>query len=194
MKKQIKPNLTQAEKNFGEFLTSLGFDWKNDDNMKDTPHRVAKMYANEIFKGLYANPKITSFENDGYTGIVFQGDIDVKSVCSHHFCPFIGKAHVAYIPGKKVVGLSKLNRIVDKYARRPQLQERLTKQIHDEINKLCEGNGGVAVMVEAKHTCVSMRGIGQDSTMKTIFTSGAFLEKDNQARQEFLQCISTIKR
>lgn len=186
-----KFNLPEAENKFGEFLTALGFDWRNDDNMKDTPKRVSKMYATELFSGLYnERPKITSFENDGgYTGIVFQGDIDVKSTCSHHFCPFIGKAHVAYIPGDKVIGLSKLNRIVEMYARRPQLQERLTKQIHDEINNLTDGNKGVAVMIESKHTCVSCRGIGQDSTMKTIFTSGAFLEKDNQARQEFLACI-----
>lgn len=182
--------IEEATKKFGEYLDILGFDWRNDDNMKDTPQRVSKMYINELFSGLGKELKITSFDNENdYNGIVFQGNIDIKSVCSHHFCPFIGKAHIAYIPSKKVIGLSKLNRIAEKYARQPQLQERLTKQIHDELNKYTDGNLGIAVMVEAKHTCVSMRGIGQDSTMKTIYTSGAFREKDNQARQEFLKLI-----
>ncbi|MEI6352678.1 MAG: GTP cyclohydrolase I [Candidatus Nomurabacteria bacterium] len=191
--KKIKHDQNIAEIKFGEFLTALGFDWKNDDNMKDTPKRVAKMYCKEIFNGVYDKaPDVTNFENEsGYTGIVFQGDIEVKSMCSHHFMPFIGKAFVGYIPNKegKIIGLSKLNRIVEYYSRRPQLQERLTKQIHDEINSLTESNLGVAVYIECKHMCVSHRGVCHNSVMKTIFTSGVFIENENLARSEFLAMI-----
>src|SRR5690554_6265403 len=119
-----------VERAYGEFLTALGYDWENDPNMKGTPRRIAKMYLNEITQGSYDQfPKITSFPNQqGYDGIVFQGNVSVKSLCSHHMAPFIGKAHIAYIPGDKVIGLSKINRIVEHYARRPQLQEQLDRK------------------------------------------------------------------
>ena len=178
-----------AAQKYGEFLTELGFDWRNDSNMSDAPLRVSKAYINELFEGCFSElPKITTFDNiQNYDGIVFQGNIDVKSMCSHHFLPFIGKAHVAYIPGSKVIGLSKLNRIVEWFSRRPQIQEGLTMQIHDYLNKICEGNSGVAVVVEANHMCASCRGVKHDSIMKTSKLSGEFLTTG--PREEFFNFI-----
>lgn len=180
----------------GEFLDELKFDWKNDPNMSDTPRRIAKSFVNDLYEGCYnAPPKITSFDNvDHYDGMVFQGNIDVKSSCSHHALPFIGKAHVAYIPGEngKVIGLSKLNRIVEWFARRPQVQENLTMQIHNYISEVCVGNKGVAVVVEANHLCACVRGVRHDSTMMTSKLSGAFME-DAAVRNEFYRFIDKMK-
>ncbi len=197
MKQQIRKADTElAEKKFAEMLEALGFDYKNNPQMKDTPHRVIKMLTQEVFKGEYTDlPKMTAFPNDTkYDGIVFQGDIDVKSMCAHHFMPFKGKAYVAYIPKAKgkVLGLSKLNRIVDYYSRKPQLQENLTKQIHDEIAKIVGKNDGVMVLIEANHMCVAMRGVNQNSTMKTIYSSGAFKKNNSLARTEFLEAINNL--
>jgi len=192
----MKPTINLAAEKYGEFLTLLGFDWESDPNMKDTPKRVAKMYINELYRGCYDDsPKITAFDNtENYTGIVFEGNITVQSVCSHHIIPFIGNAHVAYIPTKKIIGLSKLNRIVEYYCRRPQVQENLTQQIHNHISEICEGNGGVAVMIEAKHLCVSMRGVSHsDGIMKTAKLSGAFLKQNELARTEFYNFIAGLK-
>lgn len=188
--------IQRATKSYGEFLDSLGFDWKNDPNMKDTPKRVAKMFVNELYFGSFnAAPKLTAFDNiDGYDGMVFQGNIKLHSICSHHALPFIGKAHVAYIPTKKgkVLGLSKLNRIVEFYAHRPQIQEMLTMQIHDFINKVCENNEGVAVMIEADHMCTCVRGVKHDSTMKTAKLSGGFKQLGSYARNEFYSFIGGL--
>ena len=178
-------------KAYEKFMLELGLNL-NDPNTKETPNRVAKMYIEDIFSGIYKDePKITTFPNiDGYDGIVFQGNIEVKSVCSHHHCPFIGKAFVAYIPSKDgvIIGLSKLNRIVDWIARRPQVQENLTMQIHDFLNKKIINNQGIAIYIEAEHTCVSLRGIKQDSKMKTAKLSGKFFD-DPKTREEFYNFI-----
>lgn len=178
---------------YARFMDHILPGWDNDPNSQDTPHRVAKMYINELYSGLYSpEPKITVFENiDAYDGIVFQGDIEVKSQCSHHHMPFFGKAYVAYIPGKsnKIIGLSKLNRIVEFFSRRPQVQENLTMQIHDFLNNILVDSPGVAVMIKAKHTCVSHRGIRQSSVMKTSKLSGVFLEKSNDVRDEFYKFV-----
>lgn len=178
---------------YARFMDHILPEWSNDPNSKDTPYRVAKMYINELYSGLYSpEPKITVFENiDTYDGIVFQGDIEVKSQCSHHHMPFFGKAYVAYIPGKsnKIIGLSKLNRIVEFFSRRPQVQENLTMQIHDFLNNILVDSPGVAVMIKAKHTCVSHRGIRQSSVMKTSKLSGVFLEKSNDVRDEFYKFV-----
>lgn len=186
-----------VEKAYEGFLTALGYDWKNDPNMNGTPRRVAKMYVNEVTKGTYdLEPKITSFDNqDGYDGIVFQGNITIKSLCSHHMQPFVGKCHIAYIPDPegKVIGLSKLNRICDFFARRPQLQEQLTTQIHDFVNKVTEKNQGVAVLIEAQHMCVSLRGIEHDSTMKTAKLSGFFWDNPIGTREEFYRMVADLK-
>jgi GTP cyclohydrolase I len=193
-KKQMIKN---AAFHYGNYMTALGIDWENDPNSSDTPNRVAKAFVNDLAQGCYTDaPKITAFDNlDGYDGIVFQGNIDVKSFCSHHHLPFVGHAHVAYIPSPsgKVIGLSKLNRIVEYFARRPQVQENLTMQIHDYINSVCEGNNGVAVMVEANHMCACVRGVRHDSTMMTSKMSGAFKE-DGNARSEFYKFVEKLDK
>ena len=187
--KEKESIIKKAAKAYEKYLDALQIDWKNDPNSANTPLRVAKAFVNDIGKGCYdLPPVITAFPADGYTGMVFEGCIPVKSLCSHHHAPFMGKAHVAYIPQDidgTVVGLSKLNRIVEFYCRRPQIQEALTKQIHDAIAKVCINNRGVAVMIEAQHTCVCNRGIKHDGTsMKTSMLSGAFFD-DPKTREEF---------
>jgi GTP cyclohydrolase I len=186
--------LPAVEKALGDFLTALGYDWENDPNMKETPKRVAKMYINEVTAGTYdAPPRITQFENtSGYNGMVVQKRIDVKSLCSHHLQPFIGKAYIAYIPGDDVVGLSKLNRTVDYFARRPQLQEQLTQQVHDFINDAFPGNKGVAVYISCQHLCCKIRGVNDESEMDTAKLSGAF-ENESSARAEFYSIINSSR-
>ena len=188
--------IENAAKHYGEYMTALGIDWKNDPNSSDTPMRVAKAFVNDLAQGCYVEaPKITAFDNlDKYNGIVFQGNIDVKSFCSHHHLPFIGYAHVAYIPSEdgKVIGLSKLNRIVEYFARRPQVQENLTMQIHNYINETCIGNKGVAVVVGANHMCACVRGVRHDSTMMTSKMSGAFMQ-DPATRNEFYRFVDSME-
>lgn len=192
-RKQIIENAAKA---YEAYLDALGFDWRNDPNSTGTPLRVAKAFVNDLAAGCYENPpKITSFPSNGYDGMVFQGGIPVKSMCSHHHLAFTGRAYVAYIPSTdgRVIGLSKLNRIVEFYARRPQIQEGLTVQIHDAINEVCERNRGVAVVVSATHTCACLRGIKHDGCeMKTSKLSGDFLE-DGPTRAEFYNFISNMK-
>ena len=188
--------IQEASEHYGRYMTALGFDWENDPNSSDTPMRVAKAFVNDLAEGVYnESPKITAFDNvDGYDGIVFQGNIKLHSFCSHHHLPFIGNTHVAYLPtpGGKVIGLSKLNRIVEFYARRPQVQENLTMQIHNHINDVCEQNIGVAVMVEANHMCACVRGVKHDATMKTAKLSNVFKNKD-RVREEFYNFIRDLK-
>ena len=178
---------------YEKYLDALRIDWRNDPNSDNTPMRVAKAFVNDLAAGCYNElPNVTAFPSDGYDGMVFQGGIPVKSFCSHHHLPFSGRAHVAYIPSPsgKVIGLSKLNRIVEHYARRPQIQEGLTIQIHKAIDEICEGNKGVAVMISATHTCACLRGIKHDGCeMKTSRLSSDFLE-DGATRNEFYQFVS----
>lgn len=182
-----------AAEHFASFMNVLGFDYLNDPNSIETPRRVAKAVVNDICSGCFnAAPKITAFDNvDNYDGMVCQNNIKLNSICAHHWLPFIGRAHVAYIPSKsgKVIGLSKLNRIVDWFARRPQVQENLTMQIHSFIDKVCTANNGVAVLIEAEHTCCSCRGIKHDSTMRTARMSGAFLDNTDNSRAEFYKFV-----
>lgn len=187
--------IDKAQKVFGKFLTSLGYDWENDPHMKDTPKRFTKAWVNELFVGNFSTaPNVTSFQEEDknmlYDGIIVEKDVEIISKCSHHLETFKGLAHIAYLPSEsgEVIGLSKINRIADYVARRPQVQERLTKQIHDELNKLIPGNRGVAVYVSCKHQCCSNRGIGHDSTMDTIYLSGAFRENPS-VKEEFLFAI-----
>ena len=178
---------------YEKYLDALRIDWRNDPNSDNTPMRVAKAFVNDLAAGCYNElPTVTAFPSDGYDGMVFQGGIPVKSFCSHHHLPFSGRAHVAYIPSPsgKVIGLSKLNRIVEHYARRPQIQEGLTIQIHKAIDEICEGNKGVAVMISATHTCACLRGIKHDGCeMKTSRLSSDFLD-DGATRNEFYQFVS----
>ena len=191
--------IEQAAIYYGQFLNALGFDWTKDPHSANTPKRVAKAWINDLIAGsVNPEPVITSFPNDeGYTGLICQTKIPVMSMCAHHNLTFSGVAHVAYIPGKEktdmVVGLSKLNRIVDFYSRRPNIQESLTKQIHDHIDKLCIGNRGVAVVVESQHNCVKCRGIKQDSVMKTSQMSGYFWTNEIGTRAEFFNLIDNSR-
>jgi len=189
--------IEKASKAYEAYMDALGYDWRNDPNSANTPHRVAKAFVEDLAMGCYAPPpKVTAFDNvDGYDGMVCQNSIKIVSLCSHHHAPFMGQAHVAYIPAKdgKVIGLSKLNRIVDWFARRPQIQEGLTKQIHEYIDKTCMRNKGVAVMIEAAHTCCSNRGIKHDSTMRTARMSGAFLDDKDNSRAEFYKFVEFSK-
>lgn len=160
------------------------------EGLAETPNRVVKSWK-ELYSGYTKDPKEvlgTTFHTDGYDEMVILKDIELFSTCEHHLLPFFGKAHVAYVPSERVVGLSKLARVVEVFSRRLQIQERLTKQIADSINEvLCPL--GVAVVIEAKHLCMLARGVGkQNSTMVTSQLSGCF--RDNlSCRQEFLHAI-----
>jgi GTP cyclohydrolase I len=182
------------EKHFREIMNIMGLDL-TDDSLKGTPHRVAKMYVKEVFSGL--NPKnkpvAKLFENKyKYNEMLVEKDITVHSHCEHHFVPIYGKAHVAYISNGNVIGLSKINRIVQYFAQRPQVQERLTMQIGNELKEAL-GTEDVAIIIDAYHMCVSSRGVKdtQSSTV-TSFYSGKF-ENDEQSRNEFLKYISLEK-
>ncbi len=155
---------------FEEIMDVMGLDL-TDDSLKGTPQRVAKMYIDEIFSGLNpANkPKVALFDNKyQYNQMLVEKNITFYSNCEHHFVPIIGKAHVAYISSGKVIGLSKLNRIVQYYAKRPQVQERLTNQIAEELKTILNTED-IAVIIDAKHLCVSSRGI-KDDTSATVTT------------------------
>lgn len=177
------------EKHFREIMNILGLDL-NDDSLNGTPHRVAKMYVKEIFRGLNpANkPKISMFENKyKYNQMLVEKNITLYSNCEHHFVPIIGKVHVAYISSGQVIGLSKINRIVQYYAQRPQVQERLTKQIANEL-KTVLGTDDVAVVIDAHHLCVSSRGVTDvNSSTVTAEYTGKFNDQD--VRKEFLSYI-----
>lgn len=173
-------------KHFKVIMETLGLDL-NDDSLMGTPKRVAKMYIDEIFYGLDPKnkPKIALFENKyQYNEMLVEKNISFNSNCEHHFVPIYGKAHVAYISSGKVIGLSKINRIVDYFARRPQVQERLTNQIGNELKDILDTHH-VAVIIDAKHMCVSSRGIKDNSSSTiTTFYSGKFTEKTT--KNEFL--------
>lgn len=177
------------EKKFKEIMEVLGLDLTND-SLKDTPKRVAKMYVKEIFKGLDPKnkPSVTLFENKyKFNQMLVEKDIEVYSYCEHHFVPIIGKAHVAYFSSGNVVGLSKINRMVQYYCKRPQVQERLTIQIANEIKAML-ATDDVAVLIEAAHLCVASRGV-QDVSSSTVTSSyhGKFLNADT--RNEFLKYV-----
>ena len=183
----------EAAEAYGKFLDALGCDWRNDPNSMETPRRVAKAYVFDLWKGRYdAMSDITSFPSDGYDGIVLEKDIPLISQCSHHHQTIMGVVHIAYIPGPEgnVVGLSKLNRIVDHFGRRGAIQEQLTMAIHNAIDKICEGNVGVMVMVKATHNCVSCRGVKhQGASMMTSEVSGVFADHTKTAKMEVLEMI-----
>lgn len=179
------------EEHFREIMTVLGLDL-TDDSLKGSPRRVAKMYVQEVFKGLNpANkPSATLFDNKfRYNEMLVEKDITVQTYCEHHFVPIIGKAHIAYISSGKVIGLSKLNRIVDYFAKRPQVQERLTVQIAEELKKVLETED-VAVIIDAKHLCVSTRGV-HDINSATVTSSYGGKFENEATRQELLRYISS---
>jgi len=177
------------EKHFKEIMITLGLDL-NDDSLSGTPRRVAKMYVEEIFAGLNPknSPSISLFNNAyKYDEMLIEKDIEVYSTCEHHFAPIIGKAHVAYYAKDNVIGLSKINRIVRHFAKRPSVQERLTVQIVEELRAVL-GTPDVACIVEAKHLCVNSRGVGDthSSTITSQF-SGKF--NDHAVKMELLEQI-----
>ena len=174
---------------FKSIMEILGLDL-TDDSLKGTPERVAKMYVKEIFSGLNPEnkPSVTLFDNKyRYDQMVVEKDISVFSNCEHHFVPIYGKAHVAYISSGKVIGLSKLNRIVQYYSRRPQVQERLTVQIANELMQVLDTQD-VAVLIDAQHMCVSMRGV-QDHASSTVTSYYGGKVAQEETRQEFLRYL-----
>jgi GTP cyclohydrolase I len=181
--------IAAIEERFAAIMDILGLDL-TDDSLRGTPKRVAKMYVKEIFNGLNpANkPKMALFENKyKYNEMLVEKNISFYSNCEHHFVPIMGKAHIAYISNGTVVGLSKLNRLVDYFAKRPQVQERLTMQIAKELQKDL-GTEDVAVLIDAKHLCVASRGVEDDtSSTVTAFYGGKF--KDEKVREEFLRYL-----
>jgi GTP cyclohydrolase I len=187
---EIEDMIVEATIHYGKFLEAVGFDYQADPQTIDTPRRVSKAWLKDLIIGSVSDePKITTFPNEeNYDGLVVQSGIPVVSMCAHHNLAFTGYATVAYLPGENVVGLSKLNRIVEWFSRRPQMQESLTQQIHDYIADKLECDS-VAVSIACKHTCCSSRGIKHDSTMTTNKFSGAFMEKNNLIREEFLHAI-----
>ena len=185
--------IEEATVAYGKFLTALKCDWENDPNSMETPKRVAKAYVNDLWAGRYNELSgVTSFPSDGYQGIVLEKDIPVVSQCSHHHQTILGKCHIAYIPGEdgRVIGLSKLNRIVDHFGRRGAIQEQLTMAIHNAVNKVVENNQGVMVMINATHNCVSCRGIKHmGASMITSEVSGVFADHEKTAKQEVMHMI-----
>ncbi len=179
---------------FQGVLEALGIDTQNDHNTKDTARRVAKMFVHEIFRGrYYPPPKVTAFPNvKQYDQIYMSGPISINSTCAHHFQPITGKAYVGIFPGKKVVGLSKFNRMVDWVASRPQIQEEMTEQIADMIEQETEAKG-VAVIVKAEHFCMTARGVKEhESDMLTSVVRGIFRD-DPAIKAEFFSLLNNMK-
>ena len=187
--KSDEEKMKVIENHFYEIMHEMGMDM-TDDSLKGTPHRVAKMFIKEIFSGLNpaAKPKVSVFENSyHYDKMLVEANISFNSTCEHHFLPIIGKAHIGYISSGKVIGLSKLNRIVDYYSRRPQVQERLIMQIFNELKSVLETENVIVVM-EAKHLCVSSRGIKDESSFtSTLQYGGVFNQKE--FRDDFYKMI-----
>ena len=185
--------ITKAAKAYGKFLDELGCDWRNDPNSMETPTRVAKAYVKDLWAGRYtAMSNITSFPSDGYDGIVIERNIPLTSMCSHHHQTIGGVVHVGYIVGEKgrVIGLSKLNRVIEHFGRRGAIQEQLTSAIHNAVDQICEDNLGVIITIVATHNCVSCRGVKhKGAAMVTTKASGVFRHNGNDARQEFFNSL-----
>ena len=189
-------NISNEEKigvithHFKEIMDVLGLDLNND-SLKETPKRVAKMYVNEIFSGLNPKnkPEITLFDNEfNYTEPLIEKNIPFTSFCEHHFVPIQGIANVAYIPSNKVIGLSKIHRVVDYFSKRPQVQERLTLQIQNELKTILKTDD-VGVVIKASHSCISCRGIDHQGS----HTITSFLPKSFKSSTDIMTCLNTFK-
>ncbi len=181
--------IQSIKKNVAEILHTLGMDL-TDDSLKGTPLRVAKMYVKEIFNGLHpqTRPKLSTFDNNyKYGEMLVEKNITVYSTCEHHLLPIVGRAHVAYISKGNVIGLSKMNRIVDYFAKRPQVQERLTMQVVQALQEAL-GTDDVACVIDAKHLCVNSRGI-RDISSSTVTAEYGGKFKDENLKREFLDYI-----
>ena len=179
------------EQHFTNIMNVMGLDL-SDDSLMDTPKRVAKMYVNEIFWGLdyEAFPKCTAVQNKmNYDEMVVERNINVQSNCEHHFVVIDGVATVGYIPNEKVLGLSKLNRVVEYFAKRPQIQERLTEQVYYALQYILETDN-IAVVVDAQHYCVKSRGVEDVGTSTVTSKLGGCLKEDHQARSEFMNIVN----
>ena len=189
--KTNEEKMQTIEKHFFDIMHELGLDM-TDDSLQGTPHRVGKMFVQEIFSGLDPKnkPKVSTFENEyQYNRMLVEANISFNSTCEHHFLPIFGKAHIGYISSGKVIGLSKLNRIVDYFSRRPQVQERLIMQIFNDL-KVALKTENVIVVMEAKHLCVASRGIKHESSFtSTIQYGGIFNEKEN--RNDFFNMVNS---
>ena len=179
---------------YGEFLTALGVNWEDDPNSKDTPMRVAKAYVNDLWYGRYnILDKITTFPSDNYKGIVLERDIPIHSICSHHHQTISGNCHIAYIPSEdsNVLGLSKLNRLVNHFSRRGAIQEQLTIAIHKSLEVIIPNNSGIIVIIHATHNCVSCRGVRHvGTTMITSEVSGSFADHSKTAKAEVFSMLN----
>lgn len=186
--------LVEINEHVSAIMDVLGLD-RTDDSLKETPSRIAKMFVNEIYWGLNPDnfPKCTTVENKmGYDEMVLEKNVKIMSECEHHFRPIHGVAHIAYIPKNKVLGLSKLNRVADYFARRPQIQERLTEQIYYALTYILETDN-VAVVVDAEHFCVKQRGI-EDINSSTITSKlGGDFKNNPETRAEFMRFINAGK-
>jgi GTP cyclohydrolase I len=173
-------------------LETLGLDLE-DDSLQDTPARVAKMWCDEVFSGLdYANfPKCTTVENKFGSEMVVVRDIIVRSTCEHHLQPIYGKAHIAYIPGDKVLGLSKFSRVLDFFACRPQVQERLTEQVYAALSEILQTES-IAVVIESEHFCMKMRGVRDACASTTTSKMGGKFFSEHSARVEVLQLMKGL--
>jgi len=191
---QKRHMIDEAAIAYGQFLDALKCDWRNDPNSMETPKRIAKKYVNEQWAGRYNNPPaITSFPSDGYDGLITECNIPLTSMCSHHHESILGRVHISYIAGidGRVIGLSKLNRLVEHFGRRGAIQEQLTMAIHQAVSKVCERNRGVAVQIVASHQCVSCRGTNhQGAAMITTKLSGNYFTKP-EVRFEFFDAIKS---
>jgi len=187
--KSDEEKMANIERLFAGIMEELGLDL-TDDSLRGTPHRVAKMYVKEIFQGLDPKnmPSISVFDNKyQYNRMLVEKDITFTSSCEHHFLPIIGKAHVAYISSGKVIGLSKINRIVEYYGKRPQVQERMTMQIYNALRDALETED-VLVVIDAEHMCVSTRGVNDKTSRTTTLHYGGKFE-DINLRNEFYQLL-----
>ena len=176
--KSDEEKISKIQTHFSNIMEELGLDL-SDDSLSGTPYRFAKMYVKELFYGLNPKnrPKLSTFENKyGYNKMLIEQNINIDSSCEHHFLPIVGQAHIGYIPKKKVIGLSKINRLVDYYAHRPQVQERLCIQILKDLQETLETED-VIIVINAKHMCVSSRGIKDKSSFTTTIEFGGCFEE-----------------
>lgn len=188
--KSDEEKIKNIQAHFKQIMEELGLDL-TDDSLSGTPYRVAKMYVKELFYGLNPinKPKLSTFQNKyGYKKMLIEQNITIDSACEHHFLPITGHAHVAYIPNERVIGLSKINRLVNYYAHRPQVQERLCKQILEDL-QITLNTRSVIVMITAKHLCVSSRGIKDISSSTITIEYGGDFEKP-ATRNEFLNALN----
>ena len=189
--KSDQQKIEAIQKYFAKIMEELGLDL-TDDSLSGTPYRFAKMYVKELFYGLDPSkkPKISTFNNKyGYKKMLIEQNITIDSACEHHFLPIVGHAHIAYVPNKKVIGLSKINRLVDYYSHRPQVQERLCLQILKDLQQSLETDD-VIVVINARHLCVSSRGIKDKNSFTTTIEYGGVFEDINY-RNEFFGSLSS---